>query len=39
MIQDKAPSAVNGRVHFKGCNAVLNHLACSESVNTIVLGH
>ena len=29
MIQDKAQAARNGRVLFKGCNAVLNHLACS----------
>ena len=29
MIQDKAQSAGNGRVLFKGCNAVLDHLACS----------
>jgi len=29
MIQDKAQSAENGRVLFKGCNAVLDHLACS----------
>ncbi len=29
MIQDKAWSAGNGRVLFKGCNAVLDHLACS----------
>ena len=29
MIQDKAQSAGNGRVLFKGCNAVLNHLRCS----------
>ena len=28
-IQDKAPSAVNGRVLFEGCNAVLNHLGRS----------
>jgi hypothetical protein len=25
MIQDKAPSAVNGRVLYKGCNAGLDH--------------
>ena len=25
MIQDKAQSAENGRVLFKGCNAVLDH--------------
>ncbi len=29
MFQDKAQSAGNGRVLFKGCNAVLDHLACS----------
>ncbi len=29
MIQDKAQSAGYGRVLFKGCNAVLNHLRCS----------
>ena len=29
MIQDKAQSAGNGKVLFKGCNAVLDHLACS----------
>ncbi len=29
MIQDKARSAGNGRVLFKGCNAVLDHLAYS----------
>jgi len=29
MIKDKAQTAVNGRVLYKGCNAVLDHLACS----------
>ncbi len=29
MIQDKAQSAGNGRVLFKGCNAVLDHLDSS----------
>ncbi len=29
MIQDKARSAGNGRVLFKGCKAVLDLLACS----------
>jgi len=29
MIQDKAQSAKNGRVLFKDCNAVLNHLDSS----------
>ena len=29
MIQDKPQPAGNGRVLFKGCNDVLNHLACS----------
>ncbi len=29
MIQDKAQSAENGQVLFKGCNAVLDHLASS----------
>ena len=29
MMQDKAQSAGYGRVLFKGCNAVLDHLACS----------
>jgi len=29
MIQDKAHSAGNRRVLVKGCNAVLDHLACS----------
>ena len=29
MIQDKAQSAENGLVLFKGCNAVLNHLGAS----------
>jgi len=29
MIQDKAHSVGNGRVLFKGCNAVLDHLVYS----------
>ncbi len=29
MIQDKAQSAGNGRVLFKGCNAVMDHLGSS----------
>ena len=29
MIRDEAQSAGNGRVLFKDCNAVLNHLVCS----------
>ena len=29
MIQDKAQPAENGRVLFKGCNAVLDHLGGS----------
>jgi len=29
MMQDKAQFAGNGRVLFKDCNAVLDHLACS----------
>ncbi len=29
MIQDKAQSEENGRVLFKGCNAVLDHLGGS----------
>ncbi len=29
MIQDKEQSAENGRVLFKGCNAVLDHLGGS----------
>ncbi len=33
MIQDKAQSAENGRVLFKGCNAVLDHLGSSLRAN------
>lgn len=29
MIQDKAQAEENGRVLFKDCNAVLDHLTCS----------
>jgi hypothetical protein len=40
MIQDKAQCAGNGGVLFKGCNAVLDHLACSlrASREAVVLG-
>ena len=33
MIQDKEQSAENGRVLFKGCNAVLDHLGGSLRAN------
>ena len=33
MIQDKAQSAENGTVLFKGCNAVLDNLGGSGPVN------
>jgi len=33
VIQDKAQSAGNGRVLFKGCNAVLDHLGSSLRAN------